>query len=217
MSIPGAPAYTQGSGTDSLSVAKPILLSSAPSSSYGALLPIGQRVIVQSTNSDYVLTSKSTVNGVTTVTWTIAGSPTGDVSTLTGDSGTATPVAGNIKIAGTANQITTTASGSTVTNSLPSAITTPGSLTTTTTLTGGTGVTATTGSVTATAGMLFAGGDTAGVASTTAISSTSSATISTGVGSVKMSSANPGTNTAWIKIYIGTSAFWIPAWTTNAP
>lgn len=134
MSLAGAPSYTQGSGTDSLASAKPILLASAPSSSYGALLPIGARVIVQSTNSVYVLTSKSTSGGITSVTWTIAGSPTGDVSTLTGDSGTATPAAGNIKISGTASEITTAGSGSTITLSLPSALTVPGSLTVTSTL-----------------------------------------------------------------------------------
>jgi hypothetical protein len=32
-----------------------------------------------------------------------------------------------------------------------------------------------------------------------------------------MSSANPGTNAAWIKIYIGTTPYWIPAWATNSP
>jgi len=50
--------------------------------------------------------------------WVLLGGATGAVATLTGDSGTATPAAGNIKIAGTANQITTTAAGSTVTLSL---------------------------------------------------------------------------------------------------
>lgn len=69
----------------------------------------------------------SQVGGV--VTWSILGGATGAVATLTGDTGTATPAAGNIKIAGTANQITTAASGSTVTLSVPSAFTAPGSIT----------------------------------------------------------------------------------------
>lgn len=87
----------------------------------------------------------------------------GPLTSLTGDTGTAIPSAGNIKIAGTTNQITTTASGSTVTASLPSAITAPGSLTTTTslaattTVTAGTGITATTGNITATNGNLVFG------------------------------------------------------------
>ena len=62
-----------------------------------------------------------------------------------------------------------------------------------------------------------ASGDGGGTASTVQLSNVNSSTISTGVGSVKMSTANAATNTEWIKLYIGTSAFWIPAWTTNAP
>jgi hypothetical protein len=87
----------------------------------------------------------------------------------------------------------------------------------TTTVTAGTGITATTGSIKATAGQVIAGGDVAGVASTTSLTNSESTTISTGVGSVKMSTTNAANNAAWIKIYIGTVAYWIPAWTTNAP
>lgn len=50
--------------------------------------------------------------------WELLDIATGALDTLTGDSGTAVPTAGNIKIAGTANQVATTASGSTVTLSL---------------------------------------------------------------------------------------------------
>ncbi len=79
------------------------------------------------------------------------------------------PTAGNIVIAGTALQITVSNAGSTVTLSLPAAITTPGSLTTTstlgagtslsagTTITAGTGITSTTGNIVATAGNVTAG------------------------------------------------------------
>jgi len=70
---------------------------------------------------------------------------------------------------------------------------------------------------TAKASTLFATGDAGGLAGAVGLSNGNSGTISTGVGSVKMSTANPGTNTAWIKVYIGTSPFWIPVWTTNAP
>lgn len=93
-------------------------------------------------------------------TWAVLGGSTSAIATLTGDSGTATPSAGNIKIAGTANQLTTAASGATVTLSLPAAITAPGSLTTTTslsattTITAGTGLTVTTGNATVTNGNL---------------------------------------------------------------
>jgi hypothetical protein len=48
-------------------------------------------------------------------TWQIATAVAGTVATLTGDTGTANPSAGNIQIAGTANHIVTSASGSTVT------------------------------------------------------------------------------------------------------
>lgn len=44
-----------------------------------------------------------------------------------------------------------------------------------------------------------------------------STTISTGVGSVKMSSANPGTNAAWIPIAYAGTTYFVPAWTTNSP
>jgi hypothetical protein len=56
-----------------------------------------------------------------------------------------------------------------------------------------------------------------GVASTNTLSNANSTTISTGVGSVRMSSANAATNTGWLKCYIGTQVAWIPAWTTNSP
>ena len=73
-------------------------------------------------------------------------------STLTGGSGGAlSPTAGNFNLLGTANQITSIGSGSTITFSLPSAITAPGSITATTT------VTATLGNITATNGNLAMG------------------------------------------------------------
>lgn len=50
--------------------------------------------------------------------WELIGTSTGNVDSLTGDTGTATPTAGNIKIGGTAAQVSVIASGSTVTLSL---------------------------------------------------------------------------------------------------
>lgn len=62
-------------------------------------------------------------------TWAILGGGTGAVATLTGGSGGAiSPVAGNITLAGTANQITTTGTAGTITLSLPSSVILPGSL-----------------------------------------------------------------------------------------
>ena len=97
-------------------------------------------------------------------TWISLGSgTTGAIVTLTGGSGgPISPSAGNINLLGTANQITTTGAGSTITWSLPVAITAPGSLTTTTTLaatttiTAGTGISSTTGNIVATAGNISA-------------------------------------------------------------
>lgn len=67
------------------------------------------------------------------------------------------------------------------------------------------------------AGEIRAGSDIGGRPNTTSLTRTNSLTIGAGVGSIKMSSANAANNAAWIKIYVGTTAFWIPAWTTNAP
>lgn len=113
--------------------------------------PIGQVWVNKIDDTYWVLTSVA----AGAANWEdLSSNGSGSVGTLTGDTGTATPNAGNIQIAGTADEITTAASGSTVTISLPAAITAPGSLTTTTTLT------ATLGDITATDGNLVL--DTAG-------------------------------------------------------
>src|SRR5205823_2671835 len=44
-----------------------------------------------------------------------------------------------------------------------------------------------------------------------------STTISTGVGSVRMSTANPATNTVWIPISYGGTTYYLAGFTTNAP
>lgn len=159
---PGANVYTQGFGSRPENVEVPHIDVRAPTTT-DILYPLGKVWVDKTNNAAYTLTSFSTSSNVTTANWAGTGGGAVDVSTLTGDTGTATPVAGNIKIAGTANQITTAASGSTVTLSLPSAITAPGSLTTTTslgattTVTAGTGITSTTGDIVATAGAVNAG------------------------------------------------------------
>lgn len=80
---------------------------------------IGTVWIDTTTNAVYFLTSFS--SGIPN--WEIAASPTGAISQLDGDSGSATPAAGVITIAGGAN-ITTSATGSTVTAALDAAVTT---------------------------------------------------------------------------------------------
>ncbi len=110
---------------------------------------------VSSTGNVYGLVSKT--GGVNT--WAILGGATGAVATINSLS----PVAGNIIIAPTANQIGVANAGHTVTLSLPAAIIAPGSIASTTTiasgttLTGGTGIVATTGNISATAGAVNAG------------------------------------------------------------
>ncbi len=66
-------------------------------------------------------------------------------------------------------------------------------------------------------GGITVSGDPGGVASSNTLSGINSTTISTGVGVIHMSTANPATNSGWLKCYIGTQVAWIPCWTTNAP
>jgi hypothetical protein len=96
--------------------------------------------------------------------WISLGSgTTGAIVTLTGGTGGAlSPTAGNMNLLGTANQITSTGSGSTITLSIPAAFTAPGSIVatttieSTTTMTAGTGLTVTTGNLVASAGNISA-------------------------------------------------------------
>lgn len=89
--------------------------------------------------------------------WVLNSSSTGTLFTLTDTSGTpVTPAAGNIQLAGTANQITVTAGTNKLTFSLPSTLIAPGSIASTTTITAGTGITATTGNIAASAGAVSA-------------------------------------------------------------
>lgn len=111
----------------------------------GAISPTAGNINVVGSGAVAVVGAGSTL--------TISVTPgTAFIATLTGDSGGArSPTAGNMNILGTANQITTTGSGSNITLSLPSAITAPGSVTATTTLT------ATLGNITATNGNIVRG------------------------------------------------------------
>lgn len=78
--------------------------------------------------------------------WISLGSgTTGAVVTLTGDSGGAiAPVAGNIDILGTSDEIVSTGTAGTITLSLPAALIAPGSIESTTTITAGTSLAVTT-------------------------------------------------------------------------
>src|ERR1017187_4342308 len=106
--------------------------------------PIGKRWVVIGT-SEYVLLSISTAGGVAAANWSLNGTDTGALNTLSDDSATTvTPVAGNIQIAGTAAQIATTAGSGVITLSIPSVFTAPGSIASTTPFTSGTSLAVTT-------------------------------------------------------------------------
>lgn len=66
-------------------------------------------------------------------------------------------------------------------------------------------------------GELRANSDIGGSTGFTSLTSSKSTTISTGAGSVKMSSSNAANNSGWIKIYIDTTQYWLPVWSTNSP
>lgn len=107
--------------------------------------PLGKVWVNTVGESSFILCNLTTVSGITTAVWSTTGGASDAVGSLTGDTGTADPLAANIKISGTANQITTAASGSTVTLTLPSSLSAPGS------------ITATSGNITATNGNLVMG------------------------------------------------------------
>lgn len=144
---PGANLYAVAVGTHPEGVEVPFISTVAPSSS-SVNFPIGKRWIVP-TVGEYVLQALSSAGGTLTATWTLLGTNGGPLNTLTADSGGAlSPTAGNINILGTANQVTTTGAGSTITVSTPATFIAPGSIAATTT------VTATLGNITATNGNL---------------------------------------------------------------
>jgi len=91
---------------------------------------VGTIAIDNAAKNAYILTSKA--GGIDT--WDIAAGSS-SLDTLSGDTGTATPSAHNIKLAGTANEITTAAAGSTVTFTIPTTFIAPGSVEVTTSLT----------------------------------------------------------------------------------
>lgn len=79
--------------------------------------PVGQLWVDEVSQSSWQLMGYSSSGGVVSAAWTVLGGGSSALNTLTGDTGTATPSAGNIKIAG-GTGISTIASGATVTVSL---------------------------------------------------------------------------------------------------
>lgn len=143
----GQAACYGSSGGQVQNPANVITAAVAPSSN-GTSESVGALYVNTATGNMYGLVGKSG----SSATWTLLGGASAAISTLTGGSGGAiSPSSGNITLAGTANQITTTGAGSTITWALASALTAPGSVTATTTLT------ATLGDITATNGNLVLG------------------------------------------------------------
>lgn len=109
--------------------ASPIIAKRDPTSADTGY-PLGQIWVNKSANTVNILSSVAA--GIANYVSVNAGS--GSVDSINNLS----PSGGNITLAGTANQITATSAGSTVTFSTPAAFTAPGSITSTTTITSGT-------------------------------------------------------------------------------
>jgi hypothetical protein len=135
---PGAMLYTQSFGSRPENVEVPHIDTRAPTvNDVGPFFPIGKHWIFVA-NAEYVLVSVSSIGGTPQANWILT-ADIGTLDTLTGDSGGAiSPSIGNITLAGTGGQITTTGSGSSITFSIPAAFIAPGSIASTTTLTAGT-------------------------------------------------------------------------------
>src|SRR5579872_945142 len=189
---PNAMTYTQGFGSSPLNVQTPHLDVRNPSTS-DIQYPVGKRWVNSVANSTWSLTSFSATAGVTSATWVAEGGGSSALATLSGDTGTAVPTAGNIALHGTANQITTAASGSTVTFSVPATFIAPGSIASTTTMTAGTGLTVTSGGLTVTAGGISV---TAGNITTVAGSINSATNISATLGNITATDGNFVASTA---------------------
>jgi len=142
------------------------------------------------------------INTLTDSIWTYTGAgvwvltelSSGAVLTLSDTSGTLIlPTAGgNIQIAGTANQITSTAGTNKDTLSIPSTFIAPGTIAATTTVTAGTGITSTLGNIVASAGNISAtlGSVSAGT------SVTAGTTLTATLGNITATNGNIVKNTA---------------------
>jgi hypothetical protein len=152
-----------------------------------------------------------TVTGGTGVTAT-----TGNIAASAGNITASGTVTGGTGLIATTGNIT--ASGTTAVISAPGA---SASITTGGTITAQGGITSNIGNITATAGSIQAGtvlraaGDIAGVASTTQISNVVDTTQGAGFLTIRSTTANSADNTGggFIKIYVGTTAMFIPYFT----
>lgn len=141
-------AYCSGGTPNVPLFPAPIIAQRAPTSSdYGNTFKYGQLWVDQPNNNAYILTSVT----AGAANWELFASGSGEISSLTGDSGTATPVAGVVQIAGGTN-MTTSAATNVVTIDLDTTLTGLTSVTSDTFVTGSAtaGVTYTANTITGT-------------------------------------------------------------------
>ena len=140
---PGGALYSANAGIRFENVEIPVIQTRAPTANDTNYF-IGKRWIDLNT-AEYTLVGISTIGGIASATWTLLGTDTGALNTLSDDSNVVVaPVAGNIQIAGTGSEIATTAGVGVITLSIPAAFIAPGSIASTTTLTAGSSLTVTT-------------------------------------------------------------------------
>lgn len=98
---PPSDLYAVAFGTHPEAVEVPIVATGSPGNFFVPGLPLGKRWIGTAANQEWVLTSITTSGGITTPTWTLLGTASGALNTLTGDIGGAiAPSAANINIQG---------------------------------------------------------------------------------------------------------------------
>lgn len=211
----------------------PIVLDRAPTTSDKA--QIGSQWIFG--NAYYVLTSitnnaanwqllessggSGNFNAVTATTTVTAGtgitSTTGNITATAGEVVAGTTVTAGTGITATSGNITAATGNVVVTEG--DIVASAGSITAGTTLTGTTGISATSGNITAGTGMLVTGAIavTSLPANTLGISANTVTTQSTGTLSLKSTTANNGSNTGFLQIIIGTTAYYVPYFETINP
>lgn len=197
----------------------PIISKRAPLTS--DMAPLGQIWIYTTTNTPYILTS--IVSNLANWTLLVASGGAGVFTSVTAAT-TVTAGTGFIATAGglaaTAGNITTAAGNMSASGS----VTAGTSMSAGTTITAGTGISATAGDIVAVgagsvggiveaAKVLQADGDspTMGLGTTTQYTGIKNGTpVSSGVFSITGTTATPGTNAGFIKIWVGTQEAWIP-------
>lgn len=124
---PGANVYTQGFGSRPENVEVPHLDLRSPATT-DLLYPVGKRWVNTVLNEEWVLTSFSSLLGVTSANWQLlltSGGPSAGIQTI---NDTPPDGSGNFDVLGTANQINVVDGANSVTLSFPDPIFTPGTL-----------------------------------------------------------------------------------------